>query len=49
VTSESLVVAVVFAVLVGAVVIVGIRLGMLMAPRIDRLSATDDEDDRADD
>ena len=49
-----LVALVVFVLLVTAVVVVGLRLGMLLAPRIDRLTAPHDEaeggdDDRPDD
>ncbi len=37
--------AVVFLGLVAVVVVVAIRLGMLLAPLLDRLTAPDDEDD----
>ena len=49
-----LVALVVFVLLVTALVVVGLRLGMLLAPRIDRLTEPHDEaeggdDDRPDD
>jgi hypothetical protein len=37
----------VFVVMVVVVAVVGIRLGMLVAPRIDRWAERDDEEDRA--
>ena len=36
----------VFAVLVVVIAVVGIRVGMLLAPRIDRLMTPDDEEPR---
>jgi hypothetical protein len=39
----------VFVGVVVVVAVVGIRLGMLLAPRIDRLTNHDDEERRADD
>jgi hypothetical protein len=38
-----------FVAVVTVVAVVGIRLGMLLAPRIDRLTNHDDEEQRADD
>jgi hypothetical protein len=40
---------VVFVVVVAVVVVVGIRLGMLLAPRIDRLSERNEEEHGGDD
>ncbi len=37
--------AIVFLGLVAVLVVVAVRLGMLVAPRLDRLTAPDDEDD----
>lgn len=37
--------AVVFLAMVFIVAVVAVRLGMLVAPRLDRLTAPDDEDD----
>lgn len=47
-TAETIEAAALFIVAVIALVGVGLRLGMLIAPRIDRLSDGDDELDRAD-
>jgi len=38
----------VFGCLVAVVMVVGIRLGMLLAPRLDRMTGPDDEDDGGD-
>jgi multisubunit Na+/H+ antiporter MnhC subunit len=46
---EPLTVAVVFVAAVVGLAILGIRLGMLLAPRIDRFTEPHDEVDRADD
>lgn len=35
----------IFMVLVAVIAVVAIRLGMLVAPRLDRLTTPDDEDD----
>ncbi|MEA2608275.1 MAG: hypothetical protein QOJ75_518 [Chloroflexota bacterium] len=40
--------AVVFLVVVAAVAVVAIRIGMLVAPRLDQLTTPDDEEDRGD-
>jgi hypothetical protein len=42
---DGLIVAAVFLGLVAVVVVVGVRLGMLLAPRIDRLTGPHDEAD----
>lgn len=42
---ESLIVAAVFVGLVIVIAVVGVRLGMLLAPRIDRLTEPHDEAD----
>ena len=44
-----LVALVVFVLLVTALIVVGLRLGMLLAPRIDRLTAPHDEAEGGDD
>jgi hypothetical protein len=36
----------VFAIVVAVIAVVGIRVGMLLAPRIDRLTTPDDEEPR---
>ena len=46
---EPLIVSVVFVGAVAVLVILGVRLGMLLAPRIDRFTEPHDEVDRADD
>ena len=46
---DQLIVLLVFIGVVLLLVVVGIRLGMLLAPRIDRLAGSSDEDDGADD
>jgi hypothetical protein len=38
-------VAIVFLAVVAALVVIAIRLGMLLAPRLDRMTQPDDEDD----
>jgi len=43
----ELIAVLVFAVVVAAVAVVGIRLGMLLAPRIDRLTEPTEEEQRA--
>ena len=43
----ELVAVLVFAVVVAIVAVVGIRLGMLLAPRIDRLNEPTEEEQRA--
>lgn len=48
-TVEVLLVAAVFLGVASAMVLIGVRLGMLLAPRIDRLSEPEDEVDRVDD
>ena len=45
----GLIVVVLFVVIVVVVAVVGIRLGMLLAPRIDRLSERHEEERRGDD
>ena len=45
----ELIALVVFVAIVVVVAVVGIRLGMLLAPRLDRLTEPDDEDDGGDD
>jgi hypothetical protein len=42
---EGLPVAIVFLAVVAALVVIAIRLGMLLAPRLDRMTQPDDEDD----
>jgi hypothetical protein len=37
--------AIVFLALVAVIAVVAVRLGMLVAPRLDRMTAPDDEDD----
>jgi hypothetical protein len=49
VTGETLIVAALFLAVALAMVLIGVRLGMLLAPRIDRLSEPEDEVDRVDD
>ena len=44
---NELIAVLVFAVVVAVVAVVGIRLGMLVAPRIDRLTEPTDEEQRA--
>jgi hypothetical protein len=46
---DQLIAVVIFGLLVAALAAGGIRLGMLLAPRIDRLTEPDDEAERADD
>jgi hypothetical protein len=46
---DQLIVLAVFGAIVVGSVVGGIRLGMLLAPRIGRLSEPNDEDDGADD
>ncbi len=46
---DLLIVLVVFIAIVAVVAVVGVRLGMLMAPRIDRLTEPHDEVDGGDD
>jgi hypothetical protein len=46
---ERLVVLFVFVGVVVLVVVVGIRLGMLLAPRLDRLTGSNEEDEGGDD
>jgi hypothetical protein len=46
---DDLVAAVAFLGLVAVLVVVAVRLGMLVAPRLDRLTQPDDEDDGGDD
>jgi hypothetical protein len=45
----ELIALLVFAGFAAVVAVAGIRLGMLLAPRIDRLTERDDEERRADD
>jgi hypothetical protein len=40
--------AVVFLGVVTLIAVIGVRLGMLVAPRLERLTPSDDEDDRGD-
>ena len=40
---------IVFVAIVAVLVVVGIRVGMLIAPRIDRLSGSEEEGEGADD
>jgi hypothetical protein len=49
VTPTQLVAFVVFVAIVAAVAVVGVRLGMLLAPRIGRLAERGDEEERGDD
>jgi NADH:ubiquinone oxidoreductase subunit 3 (subunit A) len=49
VTSTQIVALLVFLAIVVAVGVLGVRLGMLLAPRIGRLAERGDEEDRADD
>jgi hypothetical protein len=49
VTASQLVALLVFVALVLGVAVVGVRLGMLLAPRIGRLADRGDEEDRGDD
>jgi hypothetical protein len=42
---DGLPVAIVFLAVVAALVVIAIRLGMLLAPRLDRMTQPDDEDD----
>jgi hypothetical protein len=49
VTPTELLALVVFVAIVAAVAVVGVRLGMLLAPRIGRLAERGDEEDRGDD
>jgi NADH:ubiquinone oxidoreductase subunit 3 (subunit A) len=46
---NGLIALVVFVVIVAVVVVVGIRLGMLLAPRIDRLIERNEEEQGGDD
>jgi NADH:ubiquinone oxidoreductase subunit 3 (subunit A) len=46
---DSLIALVVFAVIVVVVAVVGVRLGMLLAPRIDRLTERTEEEPGGDD
>lgn len=46
---DGLIALVVFAAIVVVVVVVGIRLGMLIAPRIDRLTEPTEEEQGGDD
>jgi hypothetical protein len=46
---DRLVVLFVFVGVVVLVVVVGIRLGMLLAPRLDRLTGSNEEDEGGDD
>lgn len=46
---DGLIALVVFAAIVVVVVVVGIRLGMLVAPRIDRLTEPTEEEQGGDD
>ena len=48
-TPTQLVALLVFFAIVAAVAVVGVRLGMLLAPRIGRLAERGDEEDRGDD
>ena len=41
--------AVAFLLVVGLIAVLGIRLGMLVAPRLERLAGNDDEEPRVDD
>lgn len=46
---DQLIALIVFVAIVAVLVVVGIRVGMLIAPRIDRLSGSEDEVEGADD
>jgi hypothetical protein len=46
---DGLIALAVFVLLVVVVAVVGVRLGMLMAPRIDRLTERHEEEPRGDD
>ncbi len=46
---DGLIAVAVFAALVAVIAVVGVRLGMLVAPRIDRLAARTEEEPRGDD
>jgi hypothetical protein len=46
---EPLIALAIFVVMVVVVAVVGIRLGMLVAPRIDRLTERNEEEPRGDD
>jgi NADH:ubiquinone oxidoreductase subunit 3 (subunit A) len=46
---DSLIAVVVFVAIVAVVAVAGVRLGMLLAPRIDRLAERTDEEQGADD
>jgi hypothetical protein len=46
---DDVVAAAAFLGLVAVLVVVAVRLGMLVAPRLDRLTQPDDEDDGGDD
>jgi hypothetical protein len=48
-TSAQLIALLVFGAIVVVVAVVGVRLGMLLAPRIGRLADRGDEEDRGDD
>ena len=48
-TVDQLGAVIVFAAIVAVLVVVGIRVGMLIAPRIDRLSGSEEEGEGADD
>ena len=49
VTMDQLIAVIVFAAIVAVLVVVGIRVGMLIAPRIDRLGGSEEEVEGADD
>ena len=46
---EALIPLAVFAVIVVVVAVIGVRLGMLLAPRIDRLTERSEQEPRGDD
>lgn len=46
---DQLIAVIVFAAIVAVLVVVGIRVGMLLAPRIDRLGGSEEEVEGADD
>ena len=46
---DQLIELVVFVAIVAVLIVVGIRVGMLIAPRIDRLSGSEEEVEGADD
>ncbi len=46
---DGLIAVAVFAAAVAVIAVIGVRLGMLVAPRIDRLAARAEEEPRADD